>query len=65
MAVEPQPHMLVLSKAFLGLRIVQLILSVAVLGICIYGAVYAPVSGIILNIFTVRMLPINHSAFGY
>jgi hypothetical protein len=53
MAVEPQPHMIVMPKAFLALRIFQMIFAVFVLGVCIYGAIGAPVSGIILNIFTV------------
>jgi hypothetical protein len=44
--------MLVMHGAYLGLRIVQLIFAVAVTGICIFGAVYIPTSGMILNIVT-------------
>lgn len=53
MAVEPQPHMIVMPNAFLALRVFQMVFAVFVLGVCIYGATGAAVAGIILNIFTV------------
>jgi hypothetical protein len=56
MAIATQPHMLPLSKAVLVLRIFQLIFAVVIFGISVYGAVYSSVSGIILNLFTVRLL---------
>jgi len=52
MAVDPQPHMIVMPKAFLALRVFQMVFAVFVLGVCIYGAIGAPVSGVVLNIFT-------------
>lgn len=53
MAVALQPHMIVMPKAFLALRVFQMIFAVFVLGVCIYGATGVTASGIILNIFTV------------
>lgn len=47
--------MIVMPKAFLALRVFQMVFAVFVLGVCIYGATGAPVSGIDLNIFTVSI----------
>jgi hypothetical protein len=47
--------MIVMPKAFLALRIFQMVFAVFVLGVCIYGATGDPVSGIDLNIFTVSI----------
>jgi len=59
MAVERQSHMIVMPQAFLALRVFQMIFSVFILGVCIYGAIGYPASGIILNIFTVSMSPLR------
>lgn len=57
MAVQPQSHMIVMPKAFIALRVFQMVFAVFVLGVNCYGvSLYAgSVSGIILNIFTVSI----------
>lgn len=54
MAAKEAPHIVVMSKAFLVLRIFQIIFALIPLGICIFGVIYVALDAFILNIFTVR-----------
>jgi hypothetical protein len=59
MAVEIQSHMIAVPKAFIGLRIVQLVFAVIIFGISIYGCLAGSIPGPALNLFTVRNVSIQ------
>lgn len=51
---DPRAHVIIMPKNFVVLRSFQLAIAVILFAFGIFGAIYAPVAGVILTLVTVR-----------